>query len=43
MNIITRPINLRNTLELKYEILVVYKNILVHADLPYYFDTLSKP
>jgi hypothetical protein len=43
MSIIIRPTNLRDTLILKYDIVSVYKNILVHADLPYTFDELKKP
>ena len=41
--IINRPTNLRDTLTLKYNIISVYKDILAHADLPYYFDELKKP
>jgi len=43
MFILVRPTNLRNTLILKYNILSVYKSILAHADLPYFFDELNKP
>jgi hypothetical protein len=43
MSIIVRPITLRDTLELKYNIVAVYRDILNHADLPYTFDELKKP
>jgi hypothetical protein len=43
MIIIVRPTSLRDTLKLKYDILSVYRSILAHADLPYFFDELHKP
>lgn len=43
MSIIVRPVNLRHTLTLKYNIISVYRNILEHADLPYTFDLINKP
>ena len=43
MIIIVRPTSLRDTLKLKYDILSVYRSILAHADLPYFFDELNKP
>jgi len=43
MSIIVRPTSLRDTLELKYNIVAVYRSILNHADLPYTFDELKKP
>lgn len=43
MSIIVRPISLRDTLLLKYNIVAVYRDILNHADLPYTFDELKKP
>ena len=41
MIIIVRPTSLRDTLKLKYDILSVYRSILAHADLPYFFDERS--
>lgn len=43
MLILVRPINLRNTLELKYDEVVVYRSILAHSDLPYTFDEIKRP
>lgn len=43
MLILIRPINLRNTLRLKYEEAAVYRNILAHSDLPYTFDEIKRP
>jgi len=43
MLILIRPINLRNTLELKYDEVVVYRSILAHSDLPYTFNEIKRP
>jgi len=43
MLILVRPINLRNTLRLKYEEAAVYRTILAHSDLPYTFDEIKRP
>jgi len=43
MLILIRPINLRNTLELKYNEVAVYRSILAHSDLPYTFNEIKRP
>lgn len=43
MLILVRPINLRNTLELKYDEVAVYRSILAHSDLPYTFNEIKRP
>lgn len=43
MLILVRPINLRNTLELKYNEVAVYRSILSHSDLPYTFNEIKRP
>jgi len=43
MLILVRPINLRNTLELKYNEVAVYRSILAHSDLPYTFNEIKRP
>jgi hypothetical protein len=42
MLILDRPITLRDTMFLKYEVASLFKKILTKADLPYMFDQVNK-
>ena len=42
MLILQRPLTLRDTMQLKYDVASVYKKILTKADLPYTFDQQNK-
>jgi len=42
MLILERPTTLRDTLQLKYNVVAVYRKILNFADLPYFFDQINR-